>query len=143
MKKNVKLKIWLLIAADILIIPACFFFRWLSSRMLAQPGDCMWTLMGLQCVTCGGTRLVNSLLNGHIIQAFAFNPFVFLSGVCLFLSYILLHLWWIWKIPLSGKILKKVYSIPGLIIYGICIFCFLIVRNLPALIKLIDILATK
>ena len=39
-----------------------------------------WT--GLPCATCGTTRLVQALLSGEILAAFALNPLVF-SGLVL------------------------------------------------------------
>ena len=130
MKKFPKIKIWLLIAADLLIIPFCVLCKHISEHMLQQSGVCIWTLLGIQCVTCGGTRLVNALLNGHILQALKFNSLIFLTILCLFVSYILLHLWWIKNISIAGKILKKVYSIRGLLLYCLCIVLFFILRNI-------------
>lgn len=130
MNKISKLKLSLLISVDLLIIPLCILCERISEHMLQQSGVCIWTLLGIQCVTCGGTRLVNALLNGHILQAFQFNPLIFLTIVCLFASYILLHLWWIYKISIAGKILKKVYSIRGLLLYGLCIVLFFMIRNM-------------
>lgn len=37
------------------------------------------TLTGWQCPFCGGTRLGSSLLHGHVGQAFAYNPMVFIG----------------------------------------------------------------
>lgn len=130
MNKISKIKIWLLVSLDLLIIPFCFLCKLISEHMLQQSGVCIWTLMGIQCVTCGGTRLVNALLNGHILQAFQFNPLIFLTILCLFVSYILLHLWWIKNIAIAGRILKKVYSIRGLLLYCMCIVLFFILRNM-------------
>ncbi len=140
MKKLLKYKIVFLLICDVLLIPGLIFCEWLSDQMLAQSGVCVWTLLGIQCLTCGGTRLVNSLLNGHILQAFSYNPFIFLIAVLLAVSYILLHLWWIGKLPFAGKILKKVYSIPGLLIFATGCAYFLVLRNIPAWIRIIEYL---
>lgn len=37
------------------------------------------TITGWQCPFCGGTRLGSALLHGHIGQAFAYNPMVFIG----------------------------------------------------------------
>lgn len=138
MKKFPKIKIWLLITADLLIIPFCVLCKHISEHMLQQDGVCIWTLMGIQCVTCGGTRLVNALLNGHILQALKYNPLIFLTILCLFVSYILLHLWWIKNISIAGKILKKVYSIRGLLLYCLCIVLFFILRNIHTIFHFVN-----
>jgi len=36
-------------------------------------------LTGLPCPTCGSTRLAEELLRGHLLDAFAANPLVFLA----------------------------------------------------------------
>ena len=138
MKKLLRFKIIFLIACDILLIPGLIFCKWLSGQMLAQPGVCVWTLMGIQCITCGGTRLVNSLLSGHILQAFSYNPYIFIIIVLLAISYLLLHLWWIGKVPFAGKLLKKAYSIPGLLIFAASTGYFLVFRNIPTWIRMIE-----
>jgi hypothetical protein len=36
-------------------------------------------LTGIPCPTCGSTRLAEELLRGHVLDAFAANPLVFLA----------------------------------------------------------------
>lgn len=44
-------------------LPVCHFRQW----------------TGLPCLTCGSTRLAESLLAGHPVEAFLFNPLVFVG----------------------------------------------------------------
>jgi hypothetical protein len=37
-------------------------------------------LTGLLCPLCGSLRAAHALLHGHPVDAFVFNPFVFVSG---------------------------------------------------------------
>lgn len=140
MRNTSKIRIFLLLIADFLFIPICVLCEHLTDHMLSQSGVCIWTLMGIQCLTCGGTRLVNQLLNGHIFQAFQLNPFIFLTILCLCVSYILLHLWWIWDMPHARKILKHVFSKYGLLVYTVCMVLFLILRNISTISHYFDFL---
>lgn len=140
----VKHRAKLLFICDILIIPAMFFCRWLSGAMLTGiDSECMWTYFGGQCVTCGGTHFVNVLLSGHIIEAFKYNQFIFLCLVLLILVYILLHLYWWFKLDFAKKILRYVFSIPSLIIFLSIMLVFLVVRNIPAVINIINLIKSQ
>ena len=130
MRNIFKNKKKLLMIADISLIPVGFFLEWLSRFMLTQPGECVWTTFGGQCITCGGTHFVNSLLNGQIIQAYHHNELLFIYAVILLFSYIFLHLWWIWNLPFAKKVLRVIYSVPGTIIFCISLVVFWYIRNI-------------
>jgi len=52
---------------------------WVHLGLKTSP--CLFhSLTGLPCPTCGGTRCVINLLNGHFAAAFAWNPMVFLGA---------------------------------------------------------------
>lgn len=138
--KVIKNKNRILLAADVLLIPGAFFFQWLSGQMLARPSDCPWNYFGGKCVTCGGTHFVNTLLKGQLAEAFHHNQFLFICTVVLALSYILLHLWWLGGSSLAKKALRIVYSIPGLILFCVSMIAFLLIRNLPVFVMLMNIL---
>lgn len=136
MKKILNFKKYILISFDILLIPLCFFCQWLSTQMLKTDGVCMWTLLGGQCITCGGTHFVNTLLSGKIIEAFHHNELLFIFTVILFISWILLHLCWLGNSAFAKNILLKIYSIPGLIIASGSTLIFLLIRNIPTFVNL-------
>ena len=140
MKKLLSYKKPLLVAADILLIPSVFFFRWLSGRMLARVTVCSWAVFGGKCVTCGGTHFVNSLLSGRIAEAFAHNQFLFLLGIDLAVSYLLLNLHWLAGWPVAQKILKKMYNIPMLIVGCAVLLLFFFLRNIPVFCKILEYL---
>jgi Protein of unknown function (DUF2752) len=51
---------------------------WLAAG-LPFPRCAFRALTGCPCPTCGATRCFLSLIHGHILQAFAWNPLVFTS----------------------------------------------------------------
>lgn len=140
MKKLLEHKKILLLAADLLLIPALLFFRWYSGYMLSTDSVCSWTLLGGKCVTCGGTHFVNALLHGRVAEAFSHNSFLFLLTIFVLVSYILLHLSWLWEVPFAKKCLSRVYSTPGLIVGLSIMLVFFFCRNIPAFVRVYEIL---
>lgn len=54
----------------------------------ALPGCVLWTFFGVYCPGCGGTRAVNALLHGHILQSLWYHPLV-LYCMVLYLGYMI------------------------------------------------------
>ncbi len=140
MNKLLNFKKYFLISFDILFIPLCFFCQWLSTQMLKTNGVCLWTILGGKCITCGGTHFVNTLLSGKFIEAFHHNELLFIFTVILLLSWILLHLCWFGNSAFAKNILLKIYSIPGLIIAAASTMIFLLIRNIPTFINLVQLI---
>lgn len=46
-------------------------------------------LTGLDCPMCGGQRMVLALLHGNVVEAFWYNPFLFIAA-----PFTALWLWW-------------------------------------------------
>jgi hypothetical protein len=141
MKKLYNKKI--LILVDVLAIPLGFFCHWLTTVMLAGDRPCAWTLMGGQCLTCGGTHFVNSLLSGHISQAWHHNEFLFVLTVLLLLSWVLVHCHLLGHARWAAKVLRVLYSIPSLIVAVSPMIVFLILRNWPLFQQVWEILQNK
>lgn len=125
-----------LLATDILFIPGLFFLKWLSGVMLSNPRPCPWTLFGGQCVTCGGTRFVHSLLSGRFLDAFCYNQFLFIVGILLLFVFIVLHVHIFRESKATKQILATLFSIPSLIVVCIGMLAFLILRNLPMFLEI-------
>lgn len=97
--------------------------------MLFLPMGCPWKeRFGIDCAGCGTTRMLKSILNLEIYQAFRYNPLMFIL-------FALLLLYGIYY--LICKIIKKKPLIPnkkGLIIMSIILLIvlilFTILRNL-------------
>lgn len=128
--KKLPTKIQLLLAADLLLIPFLCLCKYLTDQMLSHVSICPWVRFGGQCITCGGTHFVNTLCSGDIAAAYHHNQFLFVMTVLLFISYVLLHLYWLGGIPWARKTLVCVYSIPGLVIASLFMMVFLIARNI-------------
>ncbi len=123
---------------DILILPAIIFFERLSDYMLAINGQCLFKIVGGECVTCGGTHFVNAILNGKIIEAFNYNQFLFAVAVTAVTVWVLLHLVCFFSINWAKKALKKIFSLKSLLFWSLYVFAFLFLRNLDLLYSLIQ-----
>lgn len=65
-------------------IPLLYWF--LEGRDLSRSGCVFQVLFGMYCPGCGGTRSVDALLHGHVLQSFWYHPLV-PYGVTLYLIY--------------------------------------------------------
>lgn len=60
------------------------FLLFVSGRDLSQSQCLFWRFFGLYCPGCGGTRSVDALLHGHMLQALWYHPLVpYMAGVYL------------------------------------------------------------
>ncbi len=121
---NYKNKI--LICDFILII--CFVLALLFLEKIALPECYIHKLSGLLCISCGGTRMIISLLHFRISEAFFFNPFMFLLLIYGGLFVLLLNISIINKKAI--QLIKKLYCLK--VCYAWCVFgvLFTILRNL-------------
>lgn len=125
-----KYKKILMIAVDVAVIPGLFLLKYLSSFMLTTNRPCPWTLLGLQCATCGGTRCINNLLSGNIVEAIKLNPFIFLCIMYLVISFIFLNILILKNSFFTKKALKKMYSLWSLVIVLVAVAMFFLGRNI-------------
>lgn len=125
-----KYKKMLMIAFDIAVVPGLFILKYLSSFMLSTDRPCVWTELGLQCATCGGTRCVNSLLSGNFIEAIKLNPFVVVMILFVLVTFLLLNLLIFRNSDFAKRALKKMYSLWSLVIILISLAVFFIGRNI-------------
>ena len=135
-----KTKKYLILIADILIIPALTLCERLTDSMLSRSNPCPWTLLGGKCVSCGGTHFVNSLLNGKIAEAFEHNPFLFFVTLVLAVSFVLLNLDWLFGLRFPKTVLSGIYSIPMLIVTLSLMLIFFFVRNVPVFIRIAELI---
>lgn len=125
---------------DLLIVPCGFFFKWLSLKMLATNVPCNWTYFGLQCGTCGGTRCVKNFLSGNFSEAFKLNQLVFIGIIVIIITFILLNLAFFFNLSFAKKTLRIMYDYRVIIAVIIIFAIFTIVRNIPRIIEIIEIL---
>lgn len=119
----------LLLTAHLLAIPAVVLFRYASDLLLKTNTVCPWVRLGAKCPTCGGTHFVNALFSGQFLAAIEHNAFLFLLTLFLGISLIFLDLAVLFDLPFAKKALQKMYTIPVLILFGIILVVFLILRN--------------
>ncbi len=140
MKKIFNKKFFLLLF-DILILPGIFVCKYLSKFMLdAIDSECICTYFHGKCLTCGGTHFVNNLTQGKIFDAFTDNVFLFFLLIFFIITFILIHLYWLFNLNFAKKVLKKMYSIPSLIFWCVFGLIFLIIRNIPAVIFIVKLI---
>lgn len=134
---------WVLLSVDLMIILGCIVCRWLSGKMLETETTCAWLLIGGKCFTCGGTHFVNSLLRGHLIDAFFHNEFLFLSTAYLAASLVLLHPFLLFRARWAKRCLRLQYNIPTLILFFTSMFAFMILRNLTPIKLVVELLIQR
>lgn len=137
LRKHYKKIIVLSIDALCLIIALCC--KPLSELMLSSDTDCLWASLGGQCLTCGGTHFVNDLFSLRIADAFMDNQLLFIVTVYFAITLIVVNLLWLFNLSFALKILKWMYNIPVLIVFSVGTIAFLLWRNLPALIRAVEV----
>lgn len=83
--------------------------------------------LDIECPGCGGTRMVLSILQGDMYQAFRYNPFIMVTMPIMFLITVQQMFLFIIKGTFSSW-LDKI-----LITYAITLFMFGVVRNISML----------
>lgn len=84
-------------------------------------------ILGLDCPGCGGTRMALALLELDFYQAFRYNPFLFITLPI----WAVIYCWQILGYIRNNTLWSKLDI--TLIIYGIMLAIFGIIRNLPVL----------
>lgn len=133
-KKHHKL---LLFTADVLVIPALFLCKKMTEAMFAAGRPCMWSLFGIECATCGGTRCVSALLEGRIFDSYMYNPMVFSAIAGLILIFVFANLSVFFKMKTAKKFLGFVFQ-QRTVYFCVAVFLtFFIARNFVPLIEML------
>ena len=88
------------------------------------PGCVLHDLTGLYCPGCGGTRAMHALMHGHVRQAVAFNPMIFVA-VPLGAATLLRAAW------IPDRSPKNVLSPAWIWLIFAALVAFWIARNIP------------
>lgn len=92
--------------------------------------SCGLIKFGIYCPFCGGTRMVASLLGGHPVAAFHWNPMLFVAGILM----VVVTLFWAGELiggprlrwPRSWRVSQnRIY-----LVAGVASLAFMAVRNL-------------
>lgn len=131
----------IIIICDLLVIPIIMLGRLLSDNMLdAAATECVWAQIGAKCITCGGTHFVKNICSGRFIDAFCDNQYLFILTAYLAITLVVLNLYFIFGLPWAKKLLLKMYSIAALIIAGVALIAFVVLRNIPFWIALFGVI---
>lgn len=85
-------------------------------------------ITGWNCPGCGATHMILALLRGEIWQAFWYNPvlLILLPALCVVIGDIYI------RFLKTGFIVSRPWERGLLIMMGVCLIVFGVVRNLPA-----------
>lgn len=118
-------RIALVIALPLILIIIGLVYVYLQTQGIIQFECIIHKLTGLSCPSCGGTRMVYSLLNLEIYQAFRYNSFIFIS-----IPYIMyIYIDWGYEYIKHNRQSSKTGRL--LIILFTCIVVFGVLRNIP------------
>ncbi len=129
----------ILLSCDLLCVIGAFVCGPLSGAMLkGAKSSCLWESIGFSCLTCGGTHFVNDLFSGRIGMAFMDHQLLFFAAVYLAVSLLVLNLSVLFGVGFAKKMLRGMYNIPMLIVWCAGALVFLILRNLPAVVEILQ-----
>lgn len=121
MKYTPQKKKIIVLTIDFLFILAFIgLYIFLPTMMSSFPG-CLFAMLNLPCLGCGGTRCINALLHLEFADAFLFNPFVFICAVLAVFLLITINLAWVFKIKKAQQIFKELGN-PRYVIIFFCLF---------------------
>ncbi len=128
----------LVLAIDTVFFGLCVFSKWLSQLMIDGLGGCrFYEIYGIKCLTCGGTRCVNALSQGRILEAFSYNAFVPVALVLLAFSLVLLNVAWLFGNKKAGEVLSRLCNLKLLFAGCIITALYVLCRNiLPVIYRL-------
>lgn len=131
----------IVLVLDVLCVIGVIVSGPVSEAMLQQTDKiCMWDAMGIQCMTCGGTHFVNDLVSGRIGAAFMDNQFLFLVTLYLAVTMVFLNLFCLFDLAFAKKVLKCMYNLRALIVFGVVTVVYFIARNIPFITKVLQAL---
>ena len=130
----------IILVFDALCIPAAVICQIVSGNMLKADAPCVWTTIGIQCFTCGGTHFVNDLLSFRLIDAMVDNPLLFAVSVYLLITLVALNLYFIFKVRFGLRMLRVMYNVPVIIAWVIAGCAFFFIRNFDAFMHIDEVL---
>jgi hypothetical protein len=86
-----------------------------------------YQLLGIHCPGCGLTRSAHSLLNGHVAQAFAYNPLLVLLSPYLLIALVRWTWFWLWGTEARRSLFPSRYT---WLVLGVFI-AYWVLRNVP------------
>lgn len=115
---------------DFLAVALAFLLRPVTRIMFDSLPDCVFARMGFLCPSCGGTRCINQLSRGRLVEAFMYNPCVFLMVVYMLLILVVANLGYLFNVSMARKIFKAITNYKVIITIAVCYAVFGIIRNI-------------
>lgn len=79
--------------------------------------------LGVQCPTCGTTRMIEALLMGNVKEAIGYNAFIFFTSPFL----LVFMAWQLYEAFVKDRILEHIDII--VTVYAAALFSFAVIRN--------------
>ena len=106
-----------LAAAVLVILAVIAFFSFVDPTTFPFFPRCFfYALTGFECPGCGTSRALHSLAHGHLIEAFGYNPILFLAIPTII-------------VLLFSKKARRSVALPVVVL--IVILLYWVIRNLP------------
>lgn len=113
---------------DVLVILAFFFLERIAKFMIDYFPECFYySLLGVECPTCGATRCVFYFFGGDLKSAFMLNPFIFLVIIYVIVLFVLLNLA-LFNLKFAEKAVNAMTSFKAGIAFALCFFVFAVLR---------------
>jgi hypothetical protein len=136
--KMIDFKKVLVLALDALSLVIFIFARKITEIMMRSLSPCgIFSSFGIKCLTCGGTRCVNALSRGEVMEAFGYNSFVPLALIALFFILLLMNMAWLRRALWAETLLKKLCNLKLVTILSIIVALYAFGRNvIPIIIEI-------
>lgn len=116
-------KLGILISGALIIFLIVIYTRYNPEYTSLFPQCSIKQYTGFDCPGCGTQRSVHALLNLELVTAFSYNPLLYMGFI-----YGVIYLLFFQK--MSSRYRSIIFGSTGVIIWGILIICFTIIRNL-------------
>ena len=102
----------------------------LTRMMIRLLPDCLVMRLGFLCPACGGTRCVQYLFSGRVVQAYQINPYIFLTAVYLAILLLVVNGAILFGRKPMEKALCRMVSPQVVIVWAVGFVVFGIFRNI-------------
>lgn len=124
-QSNRKPTLILIVTVGLLLI--CVYWAIDPENSYFVPKCAFKMMTGYDCPSCGSQRAIHALLNGDVVKAVKFNPFIFLiAPYLLILFYVMLS-----TNIFAQRIRYYAYNRITIIVYLLLYFLWWILRNTP------------
>ena len=111
-----------------LLVPAAAVLACWCAYSGNMPDCAFYRLTGFYCPGCGSGRAVSALLHGHLLEAFRWNPLLFLLGIPAGAVFLHEYLRYVFpRLPFRPAVIPQPVAVGCLLL----IAAYWILRNIP------------